>query len=393
MTELRRELAAKTNLADIQEFLRLQGWAVVDHPNERIEIFQKIDEFPRIRIALPRKASATDFADRVAEAIQTLAELLRQSPETVLARIHELGEDVLRARLITRSSDRGSIPLEMAVNVVNGLKKLVTYAAAGESTHLPFFSRPPRKAIVHTEHCRFGHTFAGSFGFTVESPLALETQQPLISGSAPPPFERRVMERMYRGIQDLRQATQQRELSPIVNDYVSGLNANMCDALLDIAENGTDLEVAFRLDWSPKVPVTVGVDVSGQDVALVGPDSVEYLQSASKQLRRLEESRPVTIEGRVVSLKSDSEPWEDEPENPHTIVVAWIDTDGKSIRTRVTLASEQYMLAGASHLRGRSVSVSGTLERRGKYTRLLNATNFVQGRQLSLLEQEQNPIE
>lgn len=392
MSDLFLALANTVNLADFDQFLRLLGWESVEHTNERIQVFRKIEKIGKLQIVLPRRADAADFGNRVAEAAMTLATLLRQPPESVLGQIKQIGEDVLRARLISHSAESGSIPLEMAVKVVNGLKRLLTYAAAGESAPLPFFSRPTRKAIMHAEHCRFGHTFVGSFGFTVESPLAPEMQDPLIAGAAPPPFERRVMERMYRGIQDVQRATEERNLSPIIHDYTAGLNANMCDALLEISDNATDLQVSFRMDWSPKIPANAKLSGENPEVATIGPESIEYLQSASKQLRRLEESRPVTIEGRVVLLKSDSEPWEDEPENPHTIVVSWLDSDGKAIRTRVILAPEEYLFACEAHMRGRSVSVSGTLERRGKYTRLLNASNFSQGRQLNLLEKDGEPL-
>jgi hypothetical protein len=341
---------------------------------------------------LPRTPDVIDFGARVAETVKTLSLLLKQAPDAILAQIREISEDVLRARVLTSDTERSSIPLSMAVTVINGLKKLLTYSATGEESSLPFYSRPTNKAVAHTNHCRFGHTFAGSFGFTIESPLAPEIQNPLLADVATPPFERRVMERLYRGLSQLKQATESHDLTELVTNYSTGLSANMCDALLEITGEVSNLEVVFAVDWSPKILGNHRL-LGDEDGILIGQASVEYLEAASKQLRRLEESRQITIEGRVVLLKSDSQPWEDEPDDPHTVVIAWIDTDGKLVKTRVVLAPKDYITACNAHVQGQTVSVTGTLQRRGKYTRLLKPERFGLGLQGTLLIDLEPPFD
>jgi hypothetical protein len=378
------EMASDIQLPDLREYLRLRGWTPVEHRNSLIEVYRKTEESVRLDVVVPRTPKITDFAARVAEAVTTLAAIAKQTPEAILTQIAEISEDVLRASVLTTSiTERQSIPLDMAVSVIGGLKKLLTYSAAGEVTALPFYSRPTKKAVAHVEHCRFGHTFTGSFGFTIESPLTPDTQDPLLPEIAAPPFERRVMERLYRGLDQVRQATDAHDLTPIIANYATGLSANMCDALLDITQSATNQEVIFVVDWSPKVAVDSELVAFGQGIR-VGQSAIEYLQAASTQLRRLEESRLITIDGRIVLLKSDSQPWEDEPDDPHTVVIAWLDADGKAVRTRVVLAPADYITACNAHMQGMTVSVSGTLERRGKYTRLLNPVRFGPGLQGSL---------
>jgi hypothetical protein len=234
------ELASDTTLPDLREYLRLHGWTPIEHRNSRIQVYRKADESLSLEVVIPRTPEVVDFAARVAETVQSLAAIAKQRPEAILAQINEINEDVLHARVLATSSQRSSIPLDMAVSVISGLKKLLTYSAAGEVSALPFYSRPTKEAIAHTDHCRFAHTFAGSFGFTIESPLAPEMQDPLLPDVAPPPFERRVMERLYRGIDQLRQASESRDLSPVVTNYATGLSANMCDALLEITRSATN---------------------------------------------------------------------------------------------------------------------------------------------------------
>ncbi len=51
------------------------------------------------------------------------------------------------------------------------------------------------------------------------------------------------------------------------------------------------------------------------------------------------------------------------------------------------LQPADYLQACEAHMKGRNVSVKGLLERRGKYTRLTNATDFRPGQQMNLLDE------
>ena len=374
------EMSKTTNLVDLRDYLRLAGWISIPHKNPRLEVFRRADQSSPLELVLPRSMDTVDFAIRIAETVTTLSLVSRQSPEAILTQVQEISEDVLRARITTPALQRSSIPLDTAVSVIGGLKKLLTYSAVGEVSPLPFFSRPTKKALAHADHCRFGHTFAGSFGFTIESPLAPTTQDPLLKEAAAPPFERRVMERLYRDLQQLKEASVTHDLAPLLSSYATGLSANMCDALLDITGTGSDREITFAVAWSPKIDEDRRLAGEPRELS-IGPATVEYLQAASNELRRLEESRPITIDGRIVLLKSDSQPWEDEPDDPHTVVIAWQDVDGRLVKTRVVLAPADYITACTAHIQGSTVSVAGTLERRGKYTRLLNPERFGPGQQ------------
>ena len=378
------DLAKLTQLTNLKEYLRLRGWLSIEHRNPRIEVYRQTLGDTPLEVVIPRSPDLADYGNRVAETVETLAALAGQSPEALYTQISEINEDVLRARVLAKSPDRLSIPLDMAVSVVGGLKKLLTYSAEGEVSALPFYSRATKRAIAHAEHCRFGHTFIGSFGFTIESPLAPEAQVDLIPGVAAPPFERRVMERLYRGLGQLTQAVGASDLDRVVSNYATGLSANMCDALLDITEAGTSHDVAFAVSWSPRLTPAPDLVAMSTGITIDAP-AAELLKAASKHLRRMEESRQITIEGRVVLLKSDSQPWEDEPDDLHTVVIAWLDTDGRVVRTRTVLAPTDYITACTAHIQGSTVSVSGVLERRGKYTRLLNPERFGLGLQRTLL--------
>jgi hypothetical protein len=393
MNESLLQLSTAVKLSDIREYLRLLGWAPVLHRNDRVELYRNSSPaLAPVELVLPRSSEVADYAKRVVDIANTLGMILKKAPEAVIHQFLEFGQDVLNTRIVGMMAEESSIPLDLAVRVVESLKKLLVYGGAGEVSHLPFFVKPGAKAKATGERCRFGHTFKGSFGFTIESPLPPIIPSPLFDEDpAEVPFERRVIERVYRGIANARQATLNRDITPIIENYETGLNANMCDALKEMSESVSREDFVFSVNWSPRIPESMAL--AGLSEVRLNAASREYLEQASIQLRSLEESREVTIEGRVVLLKSDSSPWEDEPEDEHTVVIAWLDTDGKAVRTRVVLSPTNYLEACKAHMEGQGVSVSGTLEKRGKYSRLTNPHDFGPGSQRSLFPAgEDNPL-
>ena len=69
------------------------------------------------------------------------------------------------------------------------MTKILAAAAHGELHVGPYAQRLSSTATTYANECRFGHTFRGSFGFTVESPVGPNT---LTVGeiSPAPPLER-----------------------------------------------------------------------------------------------------------------------------------------------------------------------------------------------------------
>ena len=383
MTSAVRSLAESIDLQEALTYFAAVGWAPTEHPNNKLFVLRPTDHaLPQVELILPRNRAAMDFVTRLVEAACVVGRILEIDAETILKLIQTVTADVLRARLLSIIVERRSLPLDTAQIIVGSLKDLVIYGASSESTPLPFFTKPTKVASRHIHHCRFGHTFDGSFGFTIESPL-VPAMQEILTPEAAPPFERRVIERIYHGVELVRVALEQHQIEPLVQQYETGLNANMCDALVAMQERIADLHVEYAVDWSPKVPVS---NSARGRIVHIGPEAYDYLREAARILRSTEPPKSALIEGRVVILKSDSPPWEDEPSSPHTVVIAWISPEGKPTRTRVVLQPQDYLLACDAHKNGTTVSVQGTLERRGKFSRLTDPSNFRPGRQMNLME-------
>ena len=64
-----------------------------------------------------------------------------------------------------------TILLEVATGYITGIRSQLAATATTEIQPDPFFLRVKKEATQYADACRFGHTFRGSFGFTVESPI------------------------------------------------------------------------------------------------------------------------------------------------------------------------------------------------------------------------------
>jgi hypothetical protein len=194
----------------------------------------------------------------------------------------------------------------------------------------------------------------------------------LFPAEGPVPFERRVVERLVRGVQSIDMAVRRKDVDTAVENHETGFNANMCEQFADLVEqvspSGLTLDVAFSPDLAPRS----GVDAKA--VFVVTGQHAEIAAEAAQRLRKLAIDPNQTVVGRVVRLKSDDNPSELlETHGSREVTVEWNSKPlGSQVRVRMILSPADYLLAVEAHKDGRSVQISGELERPGRSWRLSN---------------------
>jgi hypothetical protein len=162
-----------------------------------------------VEIVLPRDRNASDFLTRMESAIRTLSELEDRPAEQIIADVRAVGFDVVRSRIPDELVRDDTVHLMTAANYITGVKDLLAATATTEIDPAPYFLRVKKEGADYAEACYFGHTFRGSFGFTIESPVSPNSAPPLFDIQQTPPFERRVIQRLARGIGDICDAVRQ----------------------------------------------------------------------------------------------------------------------------------------------------------------------------------------
>ena len=330
-------------------YLLSEGWELVSD-NERWYVLEGCEdtEGEAFEVILSKNESSPDFRLYAQQTIDIVASLTDKAPEVIVAEINRYDRDILDTRIVD-SADTCSVPLRYAIQAIAGLKRLFVSAADSELwDSKPHYAEACPSSDRILDEVRFGHTFSGSFGFSVESPVRARTDM------FSPPIQRRVMERIVRGLASVEAAANRGDLQPLEDGYLKGFSANMCDAILSMT-NDRDLELECGIRWSKKEAVSD--DVSAFRCVTLRKEHFECLRKASEKLKSIQPEL-VTVEGHIVSLRSSDDP-QSEDAIERKVTVSWHRDNGNSRNIVITLDRDQYLAAITAHRDNSLLSVKG----------------------------------
>ncbi len=333
-------------------YLKSEGWDLVSN-NDRWYVFEGYEDIDgdSFEIILSKNVSSPDFRLYIQQTLDILASLTDKTPEMVAAEILRYDRDIFDSR-ITENADVCSVPLRSAIKAITGLKQLFVCATDSEEREpLPYYLKVGSNPGRILDEVRFGHTFPGSFGYSVESPV--KTQTDMFKS----PLQRRVMERIVRGLATTDSATKKGEYTPLVEGYETGFSANMCDAILSMSDDH-NMEIEFSIKWSKKYPVVK--DLREISNVCIRRDHFEILQLASNKMKDIKPEF-VTVEGHIVNLRSPDDPQSEEAVE-RKVTVNWYLEEGKSRMISVSLTKEEYEEALSAHWNTKLVSVKGYIQ-------------------------------
>jgi hypothetical protein len=213
-------------------------------------------------------------------------------PEQIIQDIKKPSRDVLKVRVVQTKNSVGFLTLDYTARVVQGIKDFLAYGASMETSTAPFLLKPNTAESEFIRTCKFGHTFKGSFGFTVESRI-ISSQRPLPGMEAliPLPFGRRVTERVAQGLQLARRAAEEKSSQVVVENFKQGLNANMCESLTKMLDSVESIAIEYKLFWSPTWALSDNLPTTA---IRLDRSASPYLQEAASKLKhaRQQQKRP-----------------------------------------------------------------------------------------------------
>ena len=354
----------RVSLESIRRYLQLKGWHESETRNKMTSLFTlAISENDKIEMPLSTRRDSYDSERLIADALRTLSQLDDRNASQILDDINSIGFDRIRSIIPDEFVRSDTINLSVAGDFLSRARQLIITTATTELQPSAFFGRVTKEAIAYTERCRFGHTFRGSFGFTIESPVVRNDEPSLPVVDQVPPFERRVVQRLVRGFTNIKIAEDSENSGIIAEHFRTGFNANMCDALIDLLEKTTD-RLKFEIAWSPEWQPPA--DISQVGTFAIKPSTIELVRDAARSLRRVETARNYTVVGQVIRLKSEHNPADLLDLSPREVVLQWNSPDFGALNVKVILSPPDYIIAVEAHKSGRSISVSGLLERVGR---------------------------
>ena len=165
-----------TVLNNLRRYLLSRGWTKVEHPNTRIELLQTQPDNTGdyASVSIPSSPELRDATGLINEAVRLVAGYENSPLQQIIDRVQRWDRDILRTRLLKMLGHEETLPLEIAAH----------------SNPQPFFDKAGAVSAEFAKHCLFGHTFHGSFGLTIECPLAVVAVLPMDGNEPPVPMER-----------------------------------------------------------------------------------------------------------------------------------------------------------------------------------------------------------
>lgn len=328
-----------------------------------------------VEMLVPRDRHSSDYDRRLQGAIDTLCQLEDRVPGQIIASVRSIGYDVVRSRIPGDLVVDDTIQLEKAMNYINCMKDLLAATATTEIRPLPFFGRLYKEATEYSDKCRFGHTYRGSFGFTIESPIIPNTETILFDFDPIPPFERRVIQRLAIGIQQVCEAANADDLRPLLDGFRTGFSANGCERFANLIHKTAYSGMSFGFSFSPEWALSVKLE-STEEFS-VGPKHVEMARAAAQALRGESLEIPTDVHGMVVRLQNEADPSDISGiMGEGEVSILHASENYGDIHVRITLPPAEYLKAVEAHRSGRPVRVSGTLVHRGRYWYLNNPSSL-----------------
>lgn len=360
------------NLNNLHSYLISKGWVTQnDVYLEKNIIFKspKNELGEQIEIYIPKSEAYSDFFSKIADTINLLAHVYDTEPYNIIKSISACFTDIFKTRVLDTGSISSSLPLNEAYKEISGIRQLFLYGAASEVKPKRHYEVPTSRGLSLIETCRFGHTFHGSFGFTVEIPIVShDDDQDLFNV----PFERKVNERIARGLILLNKCVIENNEDLLVNNFTYAFNSKMCDAILSMS-NQCSKEIEVGFDWAEQIPLSK--DIEEFHSTTLQERHYEIVHYTSEKLKEVP-PEDTTISGYIINLHCPNTPSDDKSKK--SIQIKHINEYGESIEVRVSLSLNSYKKACSAHIAGRIVKLTGTLIKTGNTWDLVKvqSTNF-----------------
>ena len=364
------------------EYLTKTGWVKIKQNDRKILVFgttePSCDGSESPILVFPANDSYSDAKLRINDAVHAVATFRGKSFQDTLTEVFCYGVDILRQR-IGLQAVRG-IPLVQMPNLMRHYRDLIRKSVQLEMSpqgDRPYRLGKPSEAIKKSDgivkKCLFGHTFAGSFGISIEMPLEIDENQFANVVHHKATLERLTMRRIAVGLTDAKMARQSGQIDAITENLEHGFNADICETMSALLTTLSEIDdssfVEYTFDWSPLIVLDKEL-AAVKPVSFIPLDVAPIFQDAAKEMKKLHQKHQVTIRGEILALTDDPEKKDTDEKWRRTITLRCKNKPGVNI-VRITLSSEaDYTTACMARGHGQWLSVRGVLTDDGKDHRL-----------------------
>ncbi len=350
----------QVSVSNLKKYLIDRGWNLEQFGRAEVLKFRSPRPLQResyLEVLIPSREQLFDYEQIVESAIESISAYEGQSFEDVLSQILSFG-DTLKFQISTPKTKQGYIPLMDGINLYKSVSDLIVYSACAEFSPKKSFPRKFGEAIDLINKCQIGQSQYGSFianiNCQLERPEFLDYDIEMNPVPISSPLGRKTVLRILRGLENVRESIQIGSTDPIVENYQVGLNANMCDTLVDIIKIGIGSDIRISAELEPIFGSPNGINTD----FILQPTSQPYLLEASDILKGENPEEETTIEGYVFYLRRIPA----EEDNIIRILTFDLEEKEKSVVIK-HLDEESYQKAIHAHSTNNKIRITGILQK------------------------------
>ena len=348
-----RDALASISTARLRTYLNASGWTNAGIWGQRsATVFAREHEGRTWEILVPHRNNIGGYAENMADSLAVLATVEGRSQLDVFHDIAVSGADAIRIRPINGKAGK-SLSLRRSAGLLNGAYGMLEAGArAAEKPRAVYRGKPSNSVAEYLDsvHPLPGYAQGQSLTLHLPAPAGFEREES-VEDNFHAPFPRLVAVKLALGLQRsgeaLENAVAENTLEPFREAVDSGVSANLCDSLAELAKQSAG--VAIDLAWANGRPSN-----APDSGFRFSPAAADILTEAAKALRRNEPSYNEQVAGLVVRVGKE----QPEFDGRATIASVW---DGRLTRLDVKFEPEDYDLV-ISAFRGQAeVSLRGDI--------------------------------
>lgn len=380
--------------SNLSVYLEKNGWFTEEVIDTSMIYSNELKSGPKVTVLLPDK-NMEKVEKYLLHLFKTLSDFEGRKQEAIIESIVNIDKDIWKISL-SKGVSIGSLDLNDVEEIIKCIKSLFSYSASSEQEAKPYFEKSLSTGKSFVKECKFGHTYIGSFGFTIITPFddtQYKTLETGIDDELSVPLGRRTNERILKSL-DL--VDKEEEIEDVTQVYEETLNANMCMALKKLLEI-SKADIEYSVQFSPLCDSTPKMKENSK--ICIKHSGINYLESIyNKMYTEYELIKNFTLRGNIKELKGKKNEGDDNDSDYNIMIIGDIgDKEGEKIH--ITLNEKDYIKACELHKESikrkkeKLIKISGNLRRTKQKWYLDSYFNFEEIKNIRLDTRTDNAVE
>ncbi|WP_294174665.1 hypothetical protein [uncultured Clostridium sp.] len=384
-------------LKSVKNYLEYNGWQHDNEfPNKKLLVYRKKYDNELLKLTIPASDKFSDYSKRLINLVELLSEIENVSESQILNGIIDLdsiiemkerklaipkgSKDRLSFRIISKESENGSLPLAYTESILSGIKKLILSAIYTEKySATPVLESNYKNLYSELSQYRMAQTDVGSFIINID--ISLDDAKFMQLGfdtdnddSYATTNSRKIIRRIQNGIDDIcKSQHSSSDLQEIIsNSYKKGLNANMCDAILEFKNSIDDVIVESKVEWAKELPEPKNVN---KLVTIKNEDFIIF-ETISRKYKE-QEIKNIEVTGMIVEMYNsftDKNLTLSKRPTRYIVIAGLINNSLKKVK--VYINEDDYRIACKAHSNQNIISLTGIVKTNSKQLVIKDYSNF-----------------